>query len=106
MQESVIFVPLARSELHSKALYYEDQRVGLGSEFRDEALMFQEFIAANPTRYSIRVADVRRANLKRFPCHINYILHGGVIAIVAISHNKQRPFYWGDRLADRGWLNQ
>ena len=106
MQESVIFHPLARSELHSTALYYEDQRVGLGSEFRDEAWMVQAFIVANPTRYSIRITDVRRANLKRFPYHLNYIIHGETIAIVAISHDKQRPFYWRDRLADRGWMEE
>ena len=45
-------------------------------------------IIANPLRYSIRTAEVRRANLKRFPYHLNYMLHGGAIAVVAVSHHR------------------
>lgn len=75
-----------------------------GDRIPERGVDVQEFIVANPQRYSIRIADVRRANLKQFPYHINYVIHGGAIAIVAISHNKQRPFFWGERLADRGWI--
>ena len=45
------------------------------------------------------------ANLKRFPYHLNYMLHGGAIAVVAVSHDRQRPFYWLDRTRDRGWMS-
>ena len=105
MPPPVIFHPLAKRELQEGALNYEDQSYGLGSEFRTEVRAYLERIIANPQRYAIRTADVRRANLKRFPYHLNYILHGGAIAVVAVSHHRQRPFYWLERTRDRGWMS-
>jgi hypothetical protein len=67
MPPPVIFHPLAKRELQEAALYYEDQLYGLGTEFRTEVREFLDRIISNPLRYSIRTAEVRRANLKRFP---------------------------------------
>ena len=106
MPAKVIFHPLARRELQVAALYYEDHSFGLGSAFRAEAREFLGRILANPLGYSIRIADVRRANLKRFPYHLNYILHGEDIAVVAVSHHRQRPHYWRERVADRRWMSR
>lgn len=105
MPTPVKFHPLAKRELQEGALYYEDQSYGFGSEFRTEVRAFLDRIIDNPLRYSIRIADVRRANLQRFPYHLNYILHGEAIAVVAVSHHRQRPLYWRDRVEDRGWMS-
>jgi len=44
--------------------------------------------------------------LQRFPYHLNYLLHGEAIAIVAVSHNRRRPCYWRERIENRQWLPQ
>ncbi len=105
MRATVITHPEAKQELREAGRYYHDCAPGLGQRFYDEIEAFVEKITANPLRYSIRIADVRRANLKRFPFHINFLIHEGMIAIVAISHNRRRPYYWRDRIEHRTWLD-
>lgn len=88
----------ATVELREAIAYYEGLSSGLGRQFFEEVSEFVRRIASNPTRYSERVAGVRRANLDRFPFHIHYLLGKNSVAIVAIAHDKRRPFYWKDRL--------
>ena len=94
MPLKVIHHPEAQRELKEAGRFYHEQPPGLADEFFDEVDAFIGKIISNPQRYTIRTADVRRANLKRFPYHLNYLLHGGAIAVVAVSHHRQRPFYW------------
>ncbi len=101
----VIHHPEAERELEEAARYYDGQSPGLAAEFFDELEEFVAKIIANPLRCSIRIAEVRRLNLKRFPYHINYLLHGETIAVVAVSHDRQRPYYWKERLKDRDWMS-
>ncbi|MCB1099631.1 MAG: type II toxin-antitoxin system RelE/ParE family toxin [Verrucomicrobiae bacterium] len=88
----------AIAELREAIRYYEEKSPGLGRRFLDEVNEFVLRIVEHPTRHSERVAGVRRANLKRFPLHIHYLLDADTIAIVAIAHDKRRPFYWKERL--------
>ena len=106
MHQKVIFHPLARQELLEAVRFYEDLSPGLGRRLRMEAKAFLDKILAHLLRYSVRIAPVRRANLDRFPYHLNYFLHGSDIAIVAVSHHRQRPFYWRGRLTENAWLGQ
>ena len=88
----------AIAELRQAVRYYEEKSPGLGRRFFDEVNEFIRRIVDHPTRFNERIAGVRRANLKRFPFHIHYLLETDVIAIVAIAHDKRRPFYWKARL--------
>ncbi len=90
--------PDAQRELDEAVAYYEEKRVGLGREFRDEVVLFVSRIVKNPQRYSVRKHDVRRANLNRFPYNVNYLAEGEDIIIVAVAHDRQRPLYWLERL--------
>lgn len=94
--------PEAVAELHAAIAYYEDKSFGLGRRFLAEVDLFVDRIVANPRRFSPRVGDVHRANLKRFPFHINYLIEGETIAIIAFAHDKRRPLYWKDRLPKPG----
>lgn len=105
MSLKVIHHPEAQRELGEAGRYYDEQSPGLADEFFDEVDAFVSKIIANPLRYSIRIAEVRRVNLTRFPYHINYLLQGETIAVVAVSHNRQRPYYWRERLKDRDWMS-
>lgn len=105
MRAGLILHPLAERELDDAAGYYEAVSTGLAGRFLAEVDAFAGKILAHPLRFSIRIADVRRANLKTFPYHLNYLLHGDSIAVVAVSHNRQHPFYWSERLKNREWLD-
>jgi hypothetical protein len=70
----------------------------LGWRFFAEANLFAARILRHPEGFSQRIPGVHRANLKRFPFNINYLVDGDAIAIVAIGHDKRRPFYWKGRL--------
>lgn len=106
MSLKVIHHSEAKRELEEAGRYYNEQSPGLADDFFDEVDAFVAKILANPLGYSIRIADVRRANLKRFPYHLNYILHGEAIAVVAVSHHRQRPHCWRERVADRRWMSR
>jgi plasmid stabilization system protein ParE len=88
----------AQREFDEAIAYYESARHGLGREFRDEVMAIVSRIVENPKRYSIRKFEVRRANLNRFPYHVNYLLEGATVVIVAIAHDRRSPFYWRRRL--------
>jgi plasmid stabilization system protein ParE len=104
MSGPLILHPLAEQELDDAAEYYGCLSQALSRRFLNEIQAFTDKILANPLRYSIRIKEVRRANLKEFPYHLNYFLHGAAIAIVAVSHDRQRPYYWRGRLKNRDWL--
>jgi toxin ParE1/3/4 len=95
--------PNAIAELREAIRYYDSKSAGLGRRFFAEVEFFIGRIVAYPTLFVPRVSEVRRANLKRFPFNINFLVDGENIAIVAIAHNKRQPFYWLSRLprADR-----
>ena len=38
-----------------------------------------------------------RVNLKVFPYYIAYVIHSGIIWILAIAHGARRPEYWLER---------
>lgn len=77
MPKNVITHSKAKKELRVAARYYSDHASDLtAAGFFEEIEEYTRRILDNPLRYPIRIADVRRANLKRFPYHLNYILHG------------------------------
>lgn len=89
-------------ELREAIGYYQSKSPGLGRRFFDEVNEFIRRILERPTQFSERMAGIRRANLSRFPFHVNYLIEDGTIAIVAVAHNKRAPFYWKSRLPQPG----
>jgi hypothetical protein len=97
--------PEAFQEAVSAALWYDEQRAGLGDEFYDEVLSAIEAVGRSPFRYPPYEAfatdpPFRRAPVKRFPYHVIYQSSAEASAplVVAITHAKQRPGYWADRV--------
>jgi hypothetical protein len=44
--------------------------------------------------------EIRRAPLERFPYRLIYAVGEDELFVLAIAHERRRPGYWGDRLAD------
>jgi plasmid stabilization system protein ParE len=83
--------------LNDSACYYDEQRKGLGTEFRIEVYDAIKRIHDNPLLYP-EANGIRRALVKRFPYSVVYrIKENQVIRILLIRHHKQHPKYGSSR---------
>jgi toxin ParE1/3/4 len=90
--------PEAQAEFEKGIAYYEEQRPGLGQEFREEVLRVIDEIRKNPflgARY--RRTEFRHFPMDRFPYVIYYVDLNDLIWVVAIAHGSRRPDYWRKR---------
>jgi len=96
--------PEARAELRSAALWYDEQRPGLGDEFIAEVSAAFDRIGDAPESYpawpGTREAGtlIRKATVQRFPYLIAFERHEQRLLVLAISHAKRRPLYWLTRV--------
>ena len=67
-------------------------------DFITETERAMDTIAADPTLWAIRFENFRRFLLQRFPFEIWYEDHPEFIRILAIAHQRRRPFYWNRRV--------
>lgn len=93
----VIFHELAETELNEAAAYYESARPGLGDSFLAEAQRAVGDLAATPLVGQAVEDDVRWWLVRRFPYCVFYRVREDHIRVLAIGHQKRRPFYWRGR---------
>jgi len=93
----VVFHELAESELNEASAYYTQARPGLGDAFIAEVERAVAALAASPRAGAEVESDVRWWLVKRFPYSVLYRLCDDQIRVLAIAHQKRRPFYWQER---------
>jgi len=92
--------PEARAELRSAALWYDEQRPGLGDEFITEISAALQRVGDAPESHTVwpgtRVVHsvIRKATVQRFPYVIAFEQHESHYRVLAIAHAKRRPLYW------------
>jgi toxin ParE1/3/4 len=92
--------PEARAELRSAALWYDEQRSGLGDEFIAEVSAVLARMGEAPESYPVWVATriasplIRKATIQRFPYVIAFEKHEQHVLVLAVAHSKRRPLYW------------
>lgn len=86
----------AESEITEAALWYEQQRSGLGREFLTELDQALGRLAANPKLFPVvrRAPDVRRVLLDRFPWQVWFYQEADTIRIFALPHASRDPKEW------------
>lgn len=95
--------PEAAAELEEAAVWYDQQRIGLGTEFLDGVDAALDRIGRWP-HAAPRVPGVaaavpaRKAPVTRFPCHVTYLETPDAIRILAVAHDKREPKYWHGRV--------
>jgi len=93
----------AGAELEEAAVWYDQQRIGLGTEFLEAVDSALERIARWP-HAARRVPGVsvdvpaRKAPVTRFPYHVAYLETPDAIRILAFAHDKREPAYWHGRV--------
>jgi plasmid stabilization system protein ParE len=97
MSRAVSFHPAAEDELNEAADFYDLESPGLGAAFINDIQKAIEDISQFPEAAPLIRGRVRRRLLTKFPYAVIYSLRETEIRILAIAHQKRRPFYWRSR---------
>jgi plasmid stabilization system protein ParE len=84
--------PAAR-DVERAFAWYEEQRTGLGAQFREELDKTLAGVAANPESNPVVRARIRRAVLRRFPYLVFYVVDREII-VLACLHASRDPNRW------------
>jgi toxin ParE1/3/4 len=87
----------AERDLAAAASWYEQQRMGLGHEFLEEALASFRRIAEQPLTYPVLHRSTRRALMSRFPFGIYFRVEDERIVVFAVMHGSRHPHRWQRR---------
>ena len=98
MTPRIVFRRAARSEFEDAAVWYEEQRVGLGEEFIIEIEQALANAAAAPQRYPVVFGDVRRTVARRFPYSVYFRVRSDVLVVLAVFHGRRNPVIWQRRI--------
>ncbi len=93
MAYSFIINDEAIKELTEAFLWYEDQRSGLGKEFRTEVNIKLDKVCNNPFHYKIPGKKFHEAVVERFPFLIVYFVDekNKLVIVTAIFHTSRNP---------------
>jgi toxin ParE1/3/4 len=97
MRLAIWFHPDAETEMNEAATYLDQKSPGLGNIFLDDLEKALSMIIEHPETSPAVRGRVRRKLLKKFPYSLMYTIVSGKIRILAVSHQRRRPFYWGNR---------
>jgi hypothetical protein len=92
----------ATAELEAAAVWYDEQRDGLGVQFLAAVdRTIQHAVAwphaGAPVEGLRPELLVRRAPVPQFPFHVAYLITDDGIHVIAVSHDHRRPGYWKSR---------
>ncbi|MCX6955832.1 MAG: type II toxin-antitoxin system RelE/ParE family toxin [Verrucomicrobia bacterium] len=87
------FHPQFETELTAAAVYYEEQRAGLGAEFLDATEQAIETVMSAPHRWPARIGGVRRHLVERFPYLVRYRVAptGETVQFLSLLHGARHP---------------
>ena len=87
----------AEVEINEAADFYDLEDPGLGSVFIDEVERAIQSISQFPEAARIVRGRVRKKPLTKFPYSLVYSVPPGEVRLLAVAHQKRRPFYWRGR---------
>ena len=77
--------------------WYEERSLLAAAGFLDDLSKSVRAIAEAPARYPHGPHGTRRKMLVRFPFTVYYRTTEDAITVVAVAHQKRRPYYWAGR---------
>jgi plasmid stabilization system protein ParE len=90
----------AQDDIEAAALWYEEQREGLGARFIVELDGVLDRIGRSALQFPLLDPPVRRALLHRFPYAVYFVAEasGGQPVVLAVLHQHRDPDAWRSRL--------
>lgn len=80
------------------AVWYEDQRPGLGGRFTAELDDLLARISRSPLQFPEVEQGVRRALLQKFPYAVYFQREDDLIIVFSVLHQRRNPDLWKSRL--------
>lgn len=99
MNYTIQYLPSVERDVHDTYDWYEEQHTGLGEDFLLSSDAVISSIERNPFTYQVVFKSVRRANTRRFPFGIFYIVEGNIVTVIAITHLSRHPRTWRKRIS-------
>jgi len=96
----VILHPEADQELTDAAVWYDQQRSGLGSRYLDAVDAGLQHLAENPECGTIVDDLCRMLRISRFPYGLIFRDRMSETQVIAVHHLSRDTEYWGRRMAD------
>ena len=95
IRRQIIVRPEAETEVQQAFDWYEEQSKGLGLEFLRAIEACLSGVTRNPFAYTVvKVPNVRRAVVRRFPYALFYLVDDEAIVVIAVFNVKRRPIDW------------
>ena len=83
------------------------ENLGLGDVFLDDVERAFARIHGFPDATPAVVSGIRKLVLAKFPFTIIYSARVDVIRVLAVAHQKKRPYYWrGRKVGERSGANR
>jgi len=90
-------------EVEAAAVWYDEQRPGLGDELLAEVHRAFDLLRRSPDTWPVwprapkRIPPVRRLVVSRFPYAVAFQVFPDRVVVLAVAHMKRKPFYWARR---------
>jgi plasmid stabilization system protein ParE len=99
----VEFSAEAEEELDVAAVWFDEQRPGLGSEFLEAIEEILSLLTVWPRTGSIiedtpANLEIRRAPVSRFRFYVGYLVLDDRVRVLAVAHHHRKPGYWHQRV--------
>jgi hypothetical protein len=94
MSLKISFHPSVYSDVDQVMSYYE--RVAgteLADDFYAEFISFVHIAAHTPEVFNIRIRDLRRVNLDRFPYNFLFRVSSDTISVLVLRHHARHPSF-------------
>ncbi|KQW50014.1 MULTISPECIES: type II toxin-antitoxin system RelE/ParE family toxin [unclassified Roseateles] len=91
MSFSLEFKPRAEAEIADAFEWYEQPTIRQGEAFLAELERVERFIRLNPQLYPEVDPAIHRANLRRFPYSLFYVVDGKAISVLSCLHQHRDP---------------
>ena len=85
------FKRLAEAEIAEAFDWYDQDGIENGAAFLAELERVERFIRLNPLLYPKVEGDIHRANLRRFPYALFYVVDGDTISVLSCFHQHRDP---------------
>jgi toxin ParE1/3/4 len=97
MSSKISIHEAAEIELNDASDFYDIACANLGSIFIDEVQRAIKKISEYPEAAPVTQGQIRKKPIAKFPYSVIYSVRLAEVRILAIAHQKRRPFYWRNR---------
>jgi len=93
----VVFRRAAQREFEEAAVWYEERRAGLATQFRSEVDRTIAQAAESPLRFAPRYRQIRCVRVRRFPYFVFFLAETERLAVLSVFHVRRDPSVWRSR---------